>query len=406
MGSDGTTGVLLNAEPPVDHVWNGIHRIERVGVMGMMTESAMKWMVVAACWMLVGGLQCGQAGAALLDGLMTPLEQRLAERGENVIVGNFYAPDRADAHGPIGMVGEHTHNKGEFMFTYRYMHMAMEGMRNGTNRLANSDVLQRFMATPTNMAMDMHMFMPMYGLTDTVTVMAMVPYSTKSMDHLTRPGGTFTTESNGVGDVQLFGLVRLYAIETPSIGSHRFHLNLGLNIPTGSITERGLTPQGTVRLPYPMQLGSGTVDFLPGITYQGSAGAVSWGAQFMYNARTGRNSEDYSLGNSWFLTGYGAYQWADWVSSSVRLNYQDWDNISGRDLALANPAMQMVPTVDPTLQGGRRLDVLVGFNLLFPEIMGLENRLGVEAGMPIYQRLNGPQLETDWVVYAGWQVVH
>lgn len=117
---------------------------------------------------------------------------------------------------PMGMMGDHTHNKGEFMFTYRYMYMSMDGMWNVTDRLANSEVLQRFTVTPTDMTMNMHMFMPMYGLNDTVTVMGMIPYAAKSMDHLTRPGGRFTTESDGIGDVQVIGLVRLYAIETPS----------------------------------------------------------------------------------------------------------------------------------------------------------------------------------------------
>lgn len=362
---------------------------------------------IGLLWLIAYGCSDSphEAGAALLDELMTPLEKRLAERGETVTIGNFYTPERPDAHGPIGMMGEHTHNKGEFMFTYRYMYMSMDGMRNGTDRLSNADVLRQFMVTPTDMTMDMHMFMPMYGLNDTVTVMGMIPYTAKSMNHLTRPGGTFTTESDGIGDVQVIGLFRLYAVETPSIGSHRFHLNFGVSIPTGSITQRDTTPMGNVRLPYPMQLGSGTVDLLPGITYQGSTEKVSWGTQFIYTARTGRNSQDYSFGDSWYVTGYGAYRWADWVSTSLRFNYQRWGNINGRDVTLANPALNTVPTVDPNLQGGRRLDLLAGVNVLFPEFMGLENRLGVEAGIPVYQRLDGPQLETDWLVFAGWQVV-
>jgi len=30
------------------------------------------------------------------------------------------------AHGPIGTMGNHTHNFGEFMFSYRYMNMFMK----------------------------------------------------------------------------------------------------------------------------------------------------------------------------------------------------------------------------------------------------------------------------------------
>lgn len=32
-----------------------------------------------------------------------------------------------------------------------------------------------------------------------------------------------------------------------------------------------------------------------------------------------------------------------------------------------------------------------------------DNRFGIEAGIPIYQRLTGPQLEADYRLIAGWQ---
>ena len=31
-----------------------------------------------------------------------------------------------DAHAPIGVMGDHTHAQGEWMFSYRFMHMSME----------------------------------------------------------------------------------------------------------------------------------------------------------------------------------------------------------------------------------------------------------------------------------------
>ena len=38
-------------------------------------------------------------------------------------------PVRADSHAPIGVMGEHMHKKGEWMLSYRYMYMDMEGSR-------------------------------------------------------------------------------------------------------------------------------------------------------------------------------------------------------------------------------------------------------------------------------------
>ena len=61
----------------------------------------------------------------------------------------------------------------------------------------------------------------------------------------------------------------------------------------------------------------------------------------------------------------------------------------------------MVPTADPNLRGGTRVDVLVGVNFVPPALNSL--RLAVEAGVPVYQKLDGPQLETDLVFTLGAQ---
>ncbi|NOR42674.1 MAG: hypothetical protein GQ572_04995, partial [Gammaproteobacteria bacterium] len=42
---------------------------------------------------------------------------------------------RPDSHAPIGVSGDHLMRDGEFMLTYRYMSMDMEGNRTGTDRV-------------------------------------------------------------------------------------------------------------------------------------------------------------------------------------------------------------------------------------------------------------------------------
>lgn len=62
------------------------------------------------------------------------------------------------------------------------------------------------------------------------------------------------------------------------------------------------------------------------------------------------------------------------------------------------------PTADPNRRGGTRLDAMFGVNLIGPENSKLKgHRLAVEGGLPVMQRLEGPQLETDWMITAGWQ---
>jgi hypothetical protein len=187
------------------------------------------------------------------------------------------------------------------------------------------------------------------------------------------------------------------------------HLNLGLSLPTGSVTERGtlLTPalnppfndRPDARLPYAMQLGTGTYDLLAGLTYRGRANDFSWGTQFRSEIRLGDNDEGYSWGDLYGLTGWLAYEWKDWLSTSVRLDGWTQEDIDGIDPAIVGP----VQTTNPDFYGGQQLYAYLGANIV-GETGGFRgHRLAFEVGVPLYRDLNGPQLETDWNLIVGWQ---
>ena len=122
------------------------------------------------------------------------------------------------------------------------------------------------------------------------------------------------------------------------------------NLPTGSITEKDSMPHGhdgapmQMRMEYPMQLGSGTYDLKPGLTYTGQGERWSWGAQGIATIRTGENDEGYTLGNRTDLTGWVAYGWTPAVSTSLRLAAASWGNIDGQDKQVS-PTMS--PAADP-----------------------------------------------------------
>jgi hypothetical protein len=307
-----------------------------------------------------------------------------------------WSAGRPDGHAPITVMGEHTHGQGEFMFSYRYMYMKMEGNRDGTNSISDAEVLNQFMVTPQKMTMQMHKFGAMYAPSDDLTLMAMIPYVFKSMDHLTRTGVNFTTDSEGFGDIKTSALYKIY-----DDNNQRIHLNFGVSLPTGSINERDNTPAGNNQiLPYPMQIGSGTFDLLPGITYMGQTEKNSWGAQGMGTLRLGENGNGYSLGDEFHLTGWVARNWSDWVSTSLKLKGKTWGNINGADSRL-NP--NMIPTADPNRRGGTQLDIGFGVNLYAPSGSLKGSRLAIEFDLPLYRNLEGPQLETDWQLTVGLQ---
>ena len=144
---------------------------------------------------------------------------------------------RPAAHAPIGVMGDHPHPKGEAMLSYRYMRMEMKGMREGDESISRGKVLQDFNVTPTSMEMEMHMFGLMYAPIEKVTLSLMVPLVRLEMDHQTGTGRTFTTRSDGIGDISVSALIELWRNE-----EHEVHANLGLSFPTGSITEEDKLP--------------------------------------------------------------------------------------------------------------------------------------------------------------------
>ncbi|MFQ5656775.1 MAG: transporter [Candidatus Methylomirabilales bacterium] len=244
------------------------------------------------------------------------------------------------------------------------------------------------------------MFEVMYAPSDDLTLMAMLPFIRKSMDHVTRTGVKFTTESEGIGDFQVKALYTFYRV---GFDRHRLIFIPGVSFPTGPIDEKDDTPAGPdQKLPYPMQVGSGTFDLLPGISYLGETDRWAWGVDAMATVRLAENSNDYTLGNQYELSGRLGWKWTDWLSPSIKIDAKIWENIDGADPDL-NPAV--VPTADPDRRGGERVDLLFGISLYVPrgDLKGL--RFAIEGGVPIYQSLDGPQLETDWLLTVGAQYV-
>ena len=317
----------------------------------------------------------------------------------------------ADGHAPLGVMGDHLHPEGGWMLSYRFMDMRMSGMRSGTDSLSTSQILASgsgsYMIAPVEMDMFMHMLGGMYAWNDDVTIMAMVPLVQKDMD-LTRVtmGGTadFSTSTSGLGDVSLTALTSLYRGD----GGH-LHANLGLSLPTGSITETDgiLQMDGTtvmdLRLPYSMQLGSGTVDLRPGLTYLQHGHEFSWGAQANAIVRLGSNAEDYSLGDAADASAWAGMRVGEAQSLSLRLRASYAGAIDGADPVIA-PLAGMNPLADPANYGGKNAEIGIGWNWYADAESALAGqRFAVEFLLPVYQDLNGPQMESDWTLVVGWQ---
>ncbi len=322
---------------------------------------------------------------------------------------------RPDAHAPIGVMGDHTHNKGEVMLSYRYMDMEMDGNRTGNNRVGRQDVFAGgFAVAPLDMDMRMHMLGAMYAPSDKLTLMAMVPVTELSMDHQVGNGmmipamlrnQKFTTEASGLGDIKLGGLYNI----SKQNGSNLI-ANVTLSVPTGSIDEEDVVPfsmGNNVQLPYPMQIGSGTYDLIPGLTYTQLQESFSWGAQAKATIRLGDNDNGYTLGDRFALTSWIATPVNNNISFSARISHDNWQDIDGSDASITTPngdPSTFIPTANTELRAGKRTDLGLGVNFVFSGKGTTNHRIALEISQPVHQDLDGPQLETDQILTVGYQI--
>ena len=305
-------------------------------------------------------------------------------------------------HTPTGVMGGHKHKKGEWMFSYRFIKMKMNGNRSGTSNVSTADVLEKYAITPLRMDGDMHMFGVMYAVSDDLTFVFMLPYIEKSMNHINRVGVEFVTKSSGIGDTKFSAIYSILEMK-----QHNFLLNIGLSLPTGSIKNMDNTPLGNIRLPYPMQLGSGTVDPIFGFTYSGNILGLSYGFQSLSKLRFYDNSEDYRIGNEFNQTAWVRKPLGHSLSSSLRLNWKVMRNYKGTDDQIAqiigDNTTLSVSTADPKSRGFSRLGIGLGFDYYFSKGFLKNHRVALEYLIPIYQDIDGVQLKNNSTLGLTWQ---
>ena len=332
----------------------------------------------------------------------------------------------------------HTHPEGMWMFNVKWMHSEKDGLQFGRSPVGAAEVgpsvlpgapfpaKYPYMMIPTRMTMDMLMFMMMYGVTDRLTVNGMVNYQGMDMAMLQDVGNAPTMMgmppgpyhqisgappmvTGGLGDTQLYASYKAY--DDATYGN--VVATLGLSVPTGD-TRQQISMMGFgFRAPYDMQLGSGTVDFKPALTYSWLSEDAKWnfGAQVLGTIHM-NTTDGWAYGNGYKLSAWAQHAITDAASIWVRTTYSDTAPIRGADTAIscinfpcyyaANP-MQVapMPDADPHNYGGQILNFYGGAAYQYHAMS-----LGVEVGLPAYQNLNGLQLRNHWQVTTGIQAMY
>ncbi|WDE00105.1 transporter [Thalassomonas actiniarum] len=344
--------------------------------------------------------------------------------------GHANFSSQPDAHAPIGVMADHMHKTGEWMLSYRYMHMDMNGLLRGSKSLSAGDYNANtdFMVRPKEMTMKMHMLGLMYAPSDNITLMAMAPWLDNEMD-LAMSGmsmgsdnmhsdnmhsgamtsgsmteSNFSTDASGLGDITLGALIKL-----PWPGSllnsrhQRLHANVTFTLPTADSSERDTTPMSeNALLPYGMQTGFDTWQLETGITYGGNQarGNFSWGAQLLWKTALENNNQGYKPGNQLTLNSWLAYRLSHQLSFSLRLNHIDKDAIEGSDKRI-NP--MMAATAVPANYEQEKTSLFLGANYLFTEGNLKGHRLAAEIGRDIDEDYAGIGMDSGTVFILGWQ---
>ena len=305
---------------------------------------------------------------------------------------------------PISIMGEHLHEKGGFMLSYTGMGMNMDKTIKGSSFISEEAIYNEgYMMAPQAMQMQMHMLGVMYSPSDKVTLMAMANYRIKNMDSGMRMGipsmymyTDFSTSSVGIGDISLSAMIGLLAKETIAI-----HANVGVLIPSGSIEQHADTPmQKDAKLPYAMQLGSGTLDTHLGLTITGNFNKIDWGFQPKAILRMYENKEGYQLGNNYITSTWLAYWATDWFSFSASASGSYREEIKGVDTDL-NPMMS--PLANTNNSGGSYVYGGLGLNFYLNNGFLAGTKIAIEGRAPLYYNTNGIQMYTSNMITFGVQ---
>ncbi len=284
---------------------------------------------------------------------------------------------------------------------YTYKRSKVAGYKNGTNELSFEDVLfspgevrtaQNYPVVPTFITQSVHAASATYAVTSSTSLMLVVPYVSQSTEHISIVPGfsEFVLSTDGIGDITLNAGYKKNLNADGSVTA-----NIGIRFPTGSIDKMGDTPRngaGTLeRLPYTMQLGSGTYDISASFGHNRSFNSLTVHANINAIIRTGLNDNAYRLGNSYGLVISSRYTKHYWLQPGIRFSLRHTGNIVGQDESLLVPGAFPFPAsiTDPNNYGGENATTAISLTAC----TNIRCRLSLvaEVSTPLYQNLNGIQ---------------
>jgi hypothetical protein len=220
-----------------------------------------------------------------------------------------------------------------------------------------------------------------YAFRTDTTVTVVFPYVRKKLEM----GGT-AFKAGGLGDIRLLGKYRFYRKDSPR-GRTQAAALFGLKLPSGSDSET----DGGMRLPAPLQPGSGSLDLILGLALGKSTAFYNLEGGVTYKVNSEAN--DFRFGNT--------------VNYDLSLQYKTYPGWPIRDAQMnltlelngVYAAKNETDGVTLANSGGNTLFLSPGVQYILTGNFLLE----ASGQLPILQDLNGSQLETDYAVLFGFR---
>lgn len=304
-----------------------------------------------------------------------------------------------------------TNDRWEISAAFRKLDIG--GYKTGTTDLTFGEVLfspgetrtsQNYPVVPTFICQSAFTVSARYKLNETTAIGVQVPILSQETEHISSVPGfaDFTLTSKGVGDIAI-------SLTHKAISDKNKNLSIqaGIRVPTGDINVEGDTPRngtGTLeRLPYTMQLGSGTLDLTGAVNYSWTVDDFKFRSGANAVIRTGTNANNYRLGNNFGLSASMQYIKPKILQPYAKLSARKIERIEGLDTGLTAPGLFPFPAsiTDPFNYGGEKIGVAAGLKTCISERCNVY--LSGEFGVPIYQNLNGiqPKEKSNFSISVG-----
>ena len=295
---------------------------------------------------------------------------------------------RLDARPPAGIAGGQLMPAGDLRIQYTLGRMSFGDHRFETQTVSFLDVLDIYSGAPISRSEMSHRVSLELGVAETLTLAVAAGWIDNSRD-LADEDFLVSNESSGISDITAGALFRVY--EGNGVSAH---LNGAVEIPTGSIEKVGPDLTGNTRLlPYEMQMGSGSLTVVPGVTaaIQNESGTV--GGQALAKIRVMDNGRDYRLGNEFHGNVWMAYNVSELVSISTGARIRTWGSIQGEDAAMD---ASLEPGQDPLLSSGKAVAIPAGVNLRVPQGFLSGTEVLFEFVFPAYQSFDSVRQQGRW----------